>query len=489
MYEAGRVLMIRDNSSKEELMATQQYHGIPYHVWNQSTDMENFMKFFGVGPEMIVRGEGALVYNQRGTRYINGISSLWSVAAGMGRQELVEAASKQMGELAFSGCWSQVHPRAIELAARLVEITGGHYQQVMFGSNGSDAVEAALKMARQFHRQSPNLADRGRYKIISLRGSYHGFSYGCLSTSGEARNTDLFGPLLPGFVQIEPPYCYRCPYGKDGFPGYELVCAQALEEKIQAEGAETAAALIIEPVMGDFGVVAGPDEYYTRLGEICQRYGLLLIADEVTTGFGRTGKLFASQDWNPQPDILCLGKAISNGYFPVSATLATQAVYERFLGKGQWFPHGVTHGGHPVGCAVGLASIDIIFKENLTENSARVGAYLKSRLEELMTHHRVIGDVRGKGLMLAIELVQDRESKMPIAPKASYNLSNEIALLGLLFSTLKNNLCLLPPLILDESLAGEIVRIFDRAFSRNPLVKLGNKSQMLKEFILSKIRP
>lgn len=470
-------------------MATQGYHGIPYHVWNQATDMDSFMKYFGVGPEMIVRGEGALVYNQRGTRYINGISSLWNVAAGLGRQELVDAAAKQMSELAFVGCWSQVHPRAIELAARLVEITGGHYQQVMFGSNGSDAVEAALKMARQFHRQSSNLADRGRYKIFSLRGSYHGFSYGCLSTSGEADLTDLFGPLLPGFVHIEPPYCYRCPYGKDGYPGCDLACAQALEDKIQAEGPETAAALIIEPVMGDFGVVAGPDEYYTRLGEICRRYGLLLIADEVTTGFGRTGKPFASQDWNPQPDILCLGKALTNGYFPMSAALATRAVYERFLGKGRQFPHGVTHGGHPVGCAVGLATIDIIFKENLPENSARVGAYLKSRLELMAERYEVIGDVRGKGLMLAIELVKDRQSKVPITPNEASNVSVDTAVLGLVIAMLKNNLTLFPPLILDESLADEIVGILERALSRNPLVKLANKGQLLKEFFASKIRP
>jgi len=470
-------------------VATQHYHGIPYHVWNQSTDMADFSKYFGVGPQVIVRGEGALVYNQRGARYINGISSLWNVASGLGRQELVEAASKQMSELAFSGCWSQVHPRAIELAARLVEITGGQYQWVMFGSNGSDAVEAALKMARQFHRQSPNLADRGRYKFFSVRGSYHGFSYGCLSTSGEAHDVDLFGPLLPGFVQIESPYCYRCPYGKDGFPGCELACAQALEEKIQAEGPETAAAFIVEPVMGDFGVVYGPDEYYARLGEICRRYGLLLIADEVTTGFGRTGKPFASQDWNPQPDILCLGKALTNGYFPMSAALATQAVYERFLGKGQWFPHGVTHGGHPVGCAVGLAAIDIIVKEKLPENAARVGAYLKSHLEALADRHPMIGEVRGKGLMLAIEMVKDRQSKIPITHEEANNLNVDIAILGLVLSALKNNLNLMPPLILNESLADETVRILDRALSSNLLVKLANKGQIVKEFLTSKIRP
>ncbi len=358
-----------------------EYHGIPYHVWNQSTDMDYFLQYLGLGPTVITRGEGPYVYNHRGTRYINAIASLWNVAAGLNQETLVEAASAQMRELAFNGCWSLVHPPAIELAAKLVEITGGHYQHVMMGSNGSDAVEAALKMARQYHRQSPVLAGRGRYKIISLRGSYHGFTFGCLSTSGSEIALEKFGPLLPGFVQVDPPYCYRCPFGKTGYPECGLACAQALEDSILAEGPDTAAAFIIEPVMGDFGMVAGPEEYYLRIGEICRKYGLLLIADEVTTGFGRTGKLFASQDWQIQPDILCLGKAITNGYFPLSAALATEEVYNRFHGKDRYFHHGVTHGGHPVGCAVALAAIDIIINQKLPENSARIGAYLKSGLE------------------------------------------------------------------------------------------------------------
>ncbi len=357
-------------------MTTKKYHGIPYHVWNQGTDMDDFMTYFGAGPKIIVGGDGAYVNNPRKQRYINGISGLWNLAAGLGREELVEAASKQMRELAFNGCWSMIHPRAIELSAKLVEITGDHYQRVMFGSNGSDAVEAALKMARQYHRQSPDPVDRERYKVISLRGSYHGFTFGGLSTSGLERDNEKFGPLLTGFVQIEPPYCYRCPYGKEKYPSCELACATALEEKIQAENPNTAAAFIIEPVMGDYNVVAGPDEYYTRVGEICHRYGMLFIADEVTTGFGRTGKLFATQNWNPQPDILCLGKAITNGYVPLSATLATEAIYQRFSGPGNYFSHGVTHGGHPVGCAVALAAIDIIIQEKLWENSAKVGMYL-----------------------------------------------------------------------------------------------------------------
>ena len=195
-------------------MSKVKYHGTPYHVWNQATDMDDFMRYFGFGPEIVDRGEGAYLTNPRGARYINGLSSLWNVAAGLGREELVEAACKQMRELAFVGCWSMVHPRAIELCAKLVQITNGHYQWVMLGSNGSDAVEAAIKMSRQYQRQSPDPTDRGRYKIFSLRGSYHGFSFGCLSTSGSEWDAQKYGPLVPGFVQIDPPYCYRCPYGK-----------------------------------------------------------------------------------------------------------------------------------------------------------------------------------------------------------------------------------------------------------------------------------
>jgi adenosylmethionine-8-amino-7-oxononanoate aminotransferase len=470
-------------------MAVKKYDGVPYHVWNQWTDMDDFMTYLGAGPEVIVRGEGSYLFNQRGTRYINGISGIWNVSLGLGRAELAEAASRQMRELAFSVCWSIVHPRAIELAARLVDLLGGHYQHVMFGSNGSDGVEISIKIARQYHRQSRDPSQRGRYKIFSLQGSYHGFSYGCLSTSGYESDAERFGPLLPGFVQVEPPYCYRCPFGKSGYPECGLACAQALEDKILAEGPETAAAVIIEPVMGDFGIVAGPDEYYTRVGEICRRYGLLLIADEVSTGFGRTGRLFATQGWEPKPDILILGKAISNGYFPLSATLVTDEIYDRFRGKDRYFPHGISHGGHPVGCAVALAAIKIVTDEKLWENAARVGAYLKTRLEALGSHHSQIGDVRGQGLMLAIELVKDRRSKEPLTPRQMHDLLVDITLRGLLVSTRVNQVRLVPPLITDQTLADEMVGILDRALDSHLSAQVGRKARMLKEFAAWKTHP
>jgi putrescine aminotransferase len=465
-----------------------RYHGAQYHVWNQGTDMDEFLAYFGIGPEIIVGGEGAYIYNQIGKRYINGIAGLWNLAAGLGRKELVEAACNQMNELAFNGCWGMVHPRAIELSAKLVEITGGHYQWVMFGCNGSDAVEAAMKMARQYHRQSPDLSDRQRSKIISLRDSYHGFSYGCLSTSGSDWDNEKYGPLLPGFVQVPPPYCYRCPFDKGSYPDCGVECAQAIEDKILAEGPETVAAFIIEPVMGDFNAVSGPDEYYTRVGEICRRYGLLIIADEVTTGFGRTGKLFASQDWNPRPDILCLGKAITNGYMPLSATLVTEVIYERFHGKANYFTHGVTHGGHPVSCAVSLAAIDIIMSEKLSDNAASVGAYLKSGLEKLMDHHPIVGEVRGPGLMLAIELISERSTREPFSAKVTNDMGINMALMGLVLSTRGNQIRLTPPLIIDEEIADQMLRIIDRGLDQSMLAKVGNTARKVVELATAKLK-
>ena len=241
--------------------------------------------------------------------------------------------------------------------------------------------------------------------------------------------------------------------------------------------------------MGDFGAVAGPDEYYTRIGEICKRHGLLLIADEVTTGFGRTGKLFASQDWAPQPDILCLGKAITNGYFPLSACLATETIFERFHGRENMFTHGVTHGGHPVACAVGLAAIDLIINENLAENSAQVGGYLKGELEKLMDHRHIIGEVRGQGLMIALELVKDRATKEPLSAKDTHAIGIDLVALGLVLADHGNHLFLYPPLVTDKVLADKMVAIMDRSLDRGFMSQMGIKVRMLAELAAAKFNP
>lgn len=468
-------------------MATKRYKGTPYCLWNSYTQMDSFLAFFGVGPTVLTRGEGHYLYNDRGERWINGNSCTWNFSIGFGREEIVEAANRQMRELPFSSCWGLAHPRAIELAARLVVITSGNYAHAYLGSNGSEAVETALKLARQYHRQSDDAQDRERFKVISLRGSYHGCAYGATTLSGSEEYDQRFGPMVPGFVQIEPPYCYRCPYQKEAYPECGLECAHALEKAVLAEGPGSVAAFILEPVMGEFGVVAPPVDYYSRVGEICRQYGLLFIADEVTTGFGRTGKLFVSQDWNPQPDILCLGKAISGGYLPVSATLTTEAIYQRFLGENNWFMHGSTNSGHPVCAAVALAAIDIILREKLADNAARVGAHLKSCLSSLMDGHPIIGEVRGTGLMLAIDLTKSRQTKEPFAAAEIYDFLLDTVSRGLLLSYSDWGLSLFPPLNIDEAIADEIAKIMDGVLHTGTRAELERKARLFKAFARSKI--
>lgn len=468
-------------------MAIKKYQGIPYHLWNPFTVMDELLPYLGLGPAVIARGEGPYVFNERGQRYINGFSSLWNVAIGHGREELVQAAAEQMRVLAYASCFRQAHPRAIELAAKLVEIAPDQYQRVYLASNGSEAIEAALKMARQYQRQSPDADDRGRYKIISLRGAYHGVSYGAISTSGLEGDAAKFGPLVPGFLQIEPPYCYRCPYEKEGYSKCGLECAESLETLVRSEGPETVAAFIMEPIMGSFGIIDPPEEYYRRVGEICRRHGLLFMVDEVTTGFGRTGKLFCSQDWDPQPDIMCLGKAISSGYLPLAATLATEAIYSRFDGRGNQFEHGSTGSGHPTCAAVGLANIDIVIGEELPENAAKVGAYMKSRLEELAGKRELIGEVRGRGLMLGIELVKDRENKTPLSDDEAFDIVLDAATLGLLAYSRQNILGLFPPLIIDAGIVDDIVGILDKALNTGKLARVAAKARLAKEFAASKL--
>jgi adenosylmethionine-8-amino-7-oxononanoate aminotransferase len=468
-------------------MGVKEYRGTPYHLWNPFTVMDEFLPILGFGPMVIARGEGPYVFNEQGVRYINGLSSLWNVAIGHGREELVEAAAKQMRELAYASCFRQVHPRAIELAGKLVEITGGRFEHVYLGSNGSEAVETAIKMARQYHRQSPHPKDHHRYKIISLRNSYHGVSYGALNTSGLEIDAAKFGPLLPGFLQIEPPYCYRCPYERRDYPDCGLACADALEKTIQSEGAETVAAFIMEPIMGAYGIIDLPEEFCRRAGEICYRHGLLFIVDEVATGFGRTGKLFASEDWDPRPDILCLGKSMSSGYLPLAATLATEAIFQRFNGRGNRFENGSTSSGHPVCAAVGLANIDIVLEEKLPENAARVGTYLKFRLKELVGKRELIGDIRGKGLMIGIELVKDREKKIPLKDEEIFDIYLDIATLGLIVYYRRNVLALLPPLIIDEGIADQIVTILDKALDTGERAGIARRARLAKEFATSKL--
>ncbi|MEN8201785.1 MAG: aspartate aminotransferase family protein [Bacteroidota bacterium] len=468
-------------------MKKKTYNGIPYSLWNPFTDMDQFRDFLGFGPVVITRGEGPYVFNDKGRKLINGFSSLWNVSVGHGREELVDAATRQMRELAYASCFRQTHPRAIELADKLARISPDQYQFVYLGTNGSEAVETALKISRQYFRQSSVPDEQGRYKVISLKHCYHGVSYGAMSTSGLDEDHKNYGPVLEGYVQIDPPYCYRCPYGKSGHPECGLVCAAALEEKIEQEGEESIAAFILEPIMGAYGFIAPPEEYYGEVGRICRAHGILFIVDEVTTGFGKTGKLFMSEDWDPQPDIMCLSKAISSGYLPLAATLVTEEIFERFLGEGKSLEHGSTASGHPVCAAVGLANIDIIINEKLPENAARIGSYLMEKLQLLADKKKNIGEVRGKGLLIGIELVKDKTIREPLSDDLVQELGMDAAGRGLLLYFRRNILGIVPPLIIDEVIADEIVQILDKTIDLSTGATIKRKARLAKELASFKL--
>lgn len=443
------------------------YNSKTYSLWNPFSDMNHLIRLRKRGPMTIVKADGPYIYNEKGQKFINAASSLWNVAVGHGREEIVQAVSKQLRVLAYSSCFRQTHPKAMELADKLVDITDGHYTRAFLGSNGSEAIETAIKMTRQYFKQSPKKEERDRFKIISLNNSYHGVTYGAMSTSGDEDYENKYGPLLEGFKQIDPPYCYRCPYGKEGQENCNLECVTKLEEMIIAENPSTCAAFILEPIMGVHGIVNPPEEYYEQIGELCKEYGMLLIADEVTTGFGRTGKLFNSIDWKYRPDILVLGKGISSGYLPLSATMATEKIYKHFNGNDQSFSHGSTASGHPACAAAGLANIDIIIKERLVDNACVLGEYFINKLNKLKDKHTIIGDVRGSGLMIGIELVKDQKTKEPLPQKEVSKILMDCYNMGLYIYIAPNlrTLGLFPPLVITKDIVDSIVDILDKALN------------------------
>ena len=414
---------------------------------------------------ILVSGRGCMVTDAQGRAYLDALSGQWLVNVGHGREEIAEAMAEQAKTLAYGNASRAATLPAIQLAAVLARLTPGDLSTVFFSSGGSEAVESALKIARQYHalRGEPK-----RYKVIARRGSYHGATYGAMSISGSRSGVDpYFGPLLPGALSVSAPYCYRCDYRKT-YPECEVYCVDAIEDLIRYESPNTVAAVIAEPISAACGIVVPPAEYLPRLRDICDRYGVLLIFDEVITGFGRTGKMFASEHWGVTPDIMTLAKGLSSGYAPIAATMCRQPIAEAFGGAdGKAIGHLLTFGGQPVACAAALANLDILQRENLVGNAETQGAYLLARLHELASRHPTVGDVRGLGLLCALELVSDRRTRQPFPPEGaeiSY-LLNTLAELGLL-TRADSNLYLAPPLCIERREIDQIVSIVDAALSR-----------------------
>jgi adenosylmethionine-8-amino-7-oxononanoate aminotransferase len=399
------------------------------HFWPHAKKAGDLSADSGI--KLVVRGRGVWVYDAAGCRFLDTLSGMWLKNVGHGRREIATAVYQQMRELSYAPDGT-VSPTTIRLAARVAGLAPDKGSRVFFVSGGSEGVETALKIAKKYHR---NRGETGRYKFISRRGSYHGATHACLSLGGGGSNTGVeYGPLLCGAVRVQGPDQYRCPFGTDGAT-CNLECAREIERAILNEGPATVAAVIGEPISAAAGVHIPHPEYWPMVREICDRYGVLLICDEVITGFGRTGRMFATEHWGVVPDITVVAKALTSGYLPIGAAIATQRVADAFLGSDQAaFNHRITFGGNPASCAAGLANLDILERESLVENSARQGDYLFARLQELY-RHAIVGQVRGGlGLICAVEIVQDRQTRerFPAAARLAHKAEQAMTRHGLL---------------------------------------------------------
>jgi adenosylmethionine-8-amino-7-oxononanoate aminotransferase len=389
---------------------------------------------------------------------------LWNVNIGHGRSEIGAAIHEQSNKLGFApSFFGFSNLPAIALAEKLVNMAPSRLTRVFYTSGGSETNESAFKIARYYFKLN---GQPDRFKIISRHQAYHGMSMGALSATGIAQQREMAEPLVPGFSFIPAPYCYRCELGLT-YPTCELACARALEQKIQEEGPDTVAAFIGEPIMGAGGAIVPPPEYWPMIEAICRRYGVLLILDEVITGFGRTGKWFALEHWDLSPDMLSLAKGLSSGYVPLGASLITEEIYRDLVHKppaGAPFPHGFTYNGHPVACVAALKNIEIMAQEHLIEQAAEVGAYFQERLRAFESHP-LVGDVRGMGLMAGVELVRDKPSKEPFEPigAAGALVATKAFERGLICRAIADTIAFAPPLCITKSQVDDVVRIFAEA--------------------------
>jgi putrescine aminotransferase len=419
----------------------------------------------------IVKADGCYVFDDHGHKLVDGVAGLWNVNIGHNRPEVKAAIVQQLDELAYGQLFEGMsHPRAEELSTLLVQIAEReNMRRVIFGSGGSDACETALKLARQYWRASglPN-----RTKFISLKQGYHGTHFGGTSVNGDAVFRLNYEPLLPGCFQVETPWIYRNPFTENA-DALGRICAELLEREIVSQGPETVAAFIAEPIQGAGGVIVPPANYWPLIREICDRHGVLLIADEVVTGFGRSGCMFGSRGWGVAPDIMCLAKGISAGYVPLGATLVNarvEAAFEQNKNFSGAIMHGYTYAGHPVACAAALATLRIVLDEDLPSRAASIGIHMLERLRPFVDRYPSVGDVRGKGLMIAIDLVDNKLARTPIDPSSSYadDLAAAARRAGALVRPVGTKIIVSPPLTIDYEQADLLVDALADAFDSTP---------------------
>ena len=379
------------------------------HLWMHFTRMSSYQD---APVPTIARGEGAYLYDTNGKRYLDGLSGLFVVQAGHGREELADAAAKQARELAFFPIWSYAHPKAVELAERLADLAPGDLNQVFFTTGGSEAVESAWKLARSFFKLTGKPT---KHKVISRSIAYHGTSMGALSITGLPALKADFEPLVPSTIRVPNTNLYRAPAGTAGPDGDDAEAfgrwaADRIEEAIEFEGADTVAAVYLEPVQNAGGCFPAPPSYFQRVREICDRHDVLMVSDEVICAFGRLGEYFGAQRYGYQPDIITCAKGLTSGYVPAGAMLVSDRLAEPYRHGTNWFAHGVTFGGHPVASAVALANLDLFAREDLNGHVRKNSDLFRSYLERL-TDLPIVGEVRGDGYFFGIELVKDKKTR------------------------------------------------------------------------------
>lgn len=430
------------------------------HLWLHSNDLEWDELTHG-GLRVFTEGRGATLTDVRGNSYLDGLAGLFVVAAGHGRTEIADAMAAQARTIAYTAASNAANPAAIALAEKISSLTPGDLNRVFFCSGGSEAVESALKIAKQVQ------VLRGfgkRYKVIGRRGSYHGTTFGAASLTGSA-SENYFGPFMAGVSKVPSPNHYRNDFGLEGEAG-DIMCARYVEQEILAQGPDHVAAVIGEPISAANGTHLPSPVYWRMLREICDRYGVLLIMDEVITGWGRTGTWFAAEHYGVVPDIMTMAKGLSSGYAPIAAVAVRSSIFDDFRPTGRALNHLITFGGHAVAAAAALKNIEILERERLVERSAEMGTYLFGLAEQLRSHPTV-GDVRGgMGLLCAIDLVKDKSTKQ--AWGTSHPFIKHLALRTQeegLVTRVWDVLHLAPPFVLTRAEADRAIEIVDRCLT------------------------
>lgn len=404
-------------------------------------------------PVVVVEAEKGIIRDIAGKEYIDCFAGISVVNAGHCHPEIINAAIKQAGKLVHACSYVYYIPPTIQLAQRLAEITSPSLQKTFFGNSGAEAVECALKLARKYTK---------RFELLALMCSFHGRTLGTLSITGQSRRKKYdMGPYLPGISFAAAPYCFRCPFEKS-YPNCDMLCARSVRAVIDYCTSNGVAAFIAEPILGEGGIITPPLEYFMIVKEILEEHDILFIADEVQTGFGRTGKLFGLEHYDVEPDAITLAKGIANG-FPISACITRPEIGDSF----EPGDHLSTFGGNPVSAAAALANLDVILRGELPKKAAEKGEYIMRRLREIKPNHKIIGDIRGKGLMIGIELVKDQRKKTPAKDETEKvrDLARERGLLVGVGGVKGSVIRIQPPLIIEKEQIDKMLNILETIFT------------------------